>query len=71
VQEVICRVKAQGYFVLKLDSAGFMTDAHALYRSVGFLDTAPYEGSDIPPESQKHSVFMRFRLDQGLGDADH
>jgi len=69
VQEVVRRAREQGFSILKLDSAGFMTDAHALYRSVGFLDTAPYEGSEIPPQSQKHSVFMQLQLDQGLGDA--
>src|SRR3954451_20836462 len=34
--------------VVRLDTAGFMTDAHRLYRSRGFVERSPYEGSEIP-----------------------
>jgi hypothetical protein len=51
-----------GYSTLRLDSAGFMTDAHALYRSCGFRDRLPYDESEIPPEYQQHWVFMELDL---------
>ena len=52
-----------GYNCLRLDSARFMTDAHRLYRSMGFADIEPYEGSEIPKEFQPHWVFMEKYLD--------
>lgn len=48
--------------LLRLDSAGFMLDAHTLYRSCGFRDRPPYAESEIPPEYHKHWVFMELNL---------
>jgi len=46
------------YEQLRLDSAGFMTEAHQLYRSTGFREIEAYEGSEIPKEFQNHWIFM-------------
>src|SRR5271157_5200410 len=62
VQQTIETVRKLEYPVLRLDSAGFMHDAHALYRSFGFQDIAPYSGSEIPVEYRKHWVFMELNL---------
>jgi hypothetical protein len=35
-----------------------MHEAHQLYRSRGFAEIQPYEGSEIPPEFQQNWVFM-------------
>lgn len=43
---------------VRLDSVRFMEAAHALYRSAGFVEIAPYEQSEIPPEFWDHWVFM-------------
>jgi GNAT superfamily N-acetyltransferase len=51
-----------GYVRIILDSPDFMTAAHALYRARGFVDTAPYEESEIPPEYHSYWVFMERRL---------
>jgi GNAT superfamily N-acetyltransferase len=47
-----------GYKRVRLDSARFMTEAHQLYRSSGFLEVEAYEGSEIPKEFQNHWIFM-------------
>jgi GNAT superfamily N-acetyltransferase len=62
VKQAIGLVRDQGYAILRLDSARFMSDAHALYRSFGFKDIQPYEGSEIPAEYRKHWVFMELQL---------
>jgi GNAT superfamily N-acetyltransferase len=38
-----------GYRTVRLDTMAFMSDAHHLYRSLGFVDTEPYtgEGAEI------------------------
>lgn len=50
--------RAAGYRRIRLDSAGFMVEAHALYRSAGFRAIAPYPESEIPAEFQRHWLFM-------------
>jgi ribosomal protein S18 acetylase RimI-like enzyme len=49
---------AAGYRSVRLDSPLFMTAAHALYRSRGFMDIAPYAESEIPDRYRSHWVFM-------------
>jgi GNAT superfamily N-acetyltransferase len=61
-QAAIQRARQLGYSTLRLDSACFMSDAHHLYRSLGFADIAPYDGSDVPKEHQKDCVFMQLNL---------
>ena len=53
-----------GYQLVRLDSAGFMKEAHQLYRSMGFQEITAYEGSEIPKEFQVHWVFMEIALEQ-------
>lgn len=62
VQESIRRAREEGFSEMRLDSAGFMHDAHRVYRSFGFRDIPPYEGSEIPEGYRKHWVFMRLNL---------
>ena len=54
-----------GYGCVQLDSADFLTAAHAMYRSVGFVDTDPYPESEIPEEYRRHWVFMKKVLPAG------
>ena len=53
---------ASGYLRLRLDSATFMTAAHALYRSLGFVDIERYPESQLPDEYKNRWVFMERRL---------
>jgi GNAT superfamily N-acetyltransferase len=41
-----------------LDTCRFMTDAQRLYRSRGFVERAPYEGTEIPPQLQHLWIFF-------------
>ena len=55
-------VRQAGYRSLRLDSARFMHEAHALYRSLGFVERAPYSESDIPQQFHEHWIFMERSL---------
>ena len=62
VQTAIREVKQLGYLTMRLDSAKFMSDAHRLYRSLGFREVIPNEGSDVPKGHQDECVFMQLDL---------
>ena len=59
---LMTEAKVAGYSRVRLDSAGFMKAAHALYRSAGFYEIEPYPESEIPKEFQRHWVFMEREL---------
>ncbi|WP_345205113.1 GNAT family N-acetyltransferase [Fodinibacter luteus] len=58
LDRLISVAEAAGYGSVRLDSPLFMTAAHALYRSRGFMDIAPYPESEIPDRYKSHWVFM-------------
>ncbi len=62
INQLVSEAIQIGYERLRLDSAGFMKEAHHLYRSVGFREIDAYEGSEIPKDYQKHWVFMEIDL---------
>ena len=51
-----------GYSKVYLDSVRFMKEAHALYRSMGFQEIAPYPESEIPEQFRPNWVFMEVEL---------
>jgi GNAT superfamily N-acetyltransferase len=53
-----------GYEVARLDSPDFLDAAHALYRSAGFAEIAPYPETEIPEAFRGHWLFMELRLDE-------
>lgn len=59
---IVDAAASAGYKSIRLDSPDFMSAAHALYRSSGFVDTGPYAESEIPDEYKKHWVFMEKNL---------
>ncbi len=63
LNEALTAARQNGYSAVRLDSAGFMKEAQALYRSAGFRDIEPYAESEIPEEWRRNWVFM----DLGLG----
>ena len=63
VKESIRRVRELNYEEIRLDSAGFMVDAHRVYQSMGFTEISAYDGSEIPVEYREHWVFMTLGLE--------
>jgi GNAT superfamily N-acetyltransferase len=62
-EEILSAARQNGYSTIRLDSARFMKEAHALYRSAGFHDIEPYAESEIPEEFRRHWVFMELGPD--------
>jgi GNAT superfamily N-acetyltransferase len=62
VEESIRQVRMKNYAQIRLDSAGFMAEAHRVYRSLGFKDISAYEGSEIPAEYRQYWVFMQLDI---------
>jgi ribosomal protein S18 acetylase RimI-like enzyme len=59
---------SSGAEVVRLDTARFMSAAHKLYRSRGFLERPPYEGSEISPNLERHWLFFERSLVSVDGD---
>jgi GNAT superfamily N-acetyltransferase len=60
LEAIVASARARGYTSLCLETATFMTDAHALYRSVGFRETKPFR--EVPDGFKDAEVFMSLRL---------
>jgi ribosomal protein S18 acetylase RimI-like enzyme len=52
-----------GATLVRLDTAAFMVDAHRLYRSRGFTECPPYEGTEIASDLHEHWLFFERELD--------
>lgn len=66
VERLLAEAAQIGYHRIRLDSARFMLDAHRLYRTLGFQEIAPYEGSEIPLDFQRNWVFMQKEIAPGV-----
>jgi ribosomal protein S18 acetylase RimI-like enzyme len=58
-EAIVARMSEWGYPTVRLDTATYLTDAIALYRSLGFVEIEPYY--DLPPVAQRTTVFMELR----------
>ncbi len=61
LEQLMAAARSAGYACIRLDSPDFMSAAHALYRSQGFVDIEPYAESEIPYEYRSYWVFMEWR----------
>jgi GNAT superfamily N-acetyltransferase len=62
LEYLVAAATSAGYSRARLDSPRFMTAAHALYRSSGFLDIEPYAESEIPDMYKPFLIFMEREL---------
>ena len=63
LQRLVADARSLEFRVVRLESAAFMREAHALYRSFGFEETAPYEGEfAVIPGAEKIQIFMALAL---------
>jgi GNAT superfamily N-acetyltransferase len=60
--QLIINARHAGYKNILLDSGRFMTDAHALYRSVGFKNIERYPESEMGAGFEAHMVYMQLEL---------
>jgi GNAT superfamily N-acetyltransferase len=62
LDNLIAEARNAGGKLILLDSAWFMTEAQALYRSRGFVERTPYQGTEIPLNLQKRWTFFEKSL---------
>ena len=62
LDQLIINAKNAGYQSIQLDSGRFMSQAHALYRSVGFKDIERYPESEMGEGFEAHMVYMQLDL---------
>lgn len=58
VEHLLAEARAAGHRHACLDSAPFMAAAHRCYAALGFVDRAPYPGTDAPAEFHDRWRFM-------------
>jgi GNAT superfamily N-acetyltransferase len=76
VERLLADARALGYEVVRLESLKVLSAAHALYRSVGFVEITPYadnsmkdyQAAEMMATYRSSAVFMELRF-QGAGDA--
>lgn len=61
---ILTRAGEAGYEKVCLQTATFMTSAHALYRSFGFQLTEPYR--ELPEALKDADLFMELRLEKAI-----
>ncbi|MGH8991663.1 MAG: GNAT family N-acetyltransferase [Acidimicrobiia bacterium] len=66
LQRLVEDARAEGYRTVRLESLRFMTEAHALYRSLGFVDVKVFEGSESAMVGLEGAAcFMELELSPG------
>jgi GNAT superfamily N-acetyltransferase len=64
LQKLMQKAVEFGYHTLYLDSGRFMTTAHSLYRSFGFVECDGYSGTEVPPKFRPYWLFMKKTLSE-------
>jgi GNAT superfamily N-acetyltransferase len=62
LDQLLGEAHTRGARIVRLDTCRFMTAAQALYRSRGFRERPPYEGTEIPQRLQQHWIFFERQL---------
>jgi GNAT superfamily N-acetyltransferase len=61
LDRLLDHARGMGATTVLLDTCRFMTDAQRLYRSRGFVERSPYEGTEIPMRLQHLWIFFELR----------
>jgi GNAT superfamily N-acetyltransferase len=66
LEQLLADARALEFRLVRLESAAFMPEAHALYRSAGFKYIPPYEGREFAdiPGAEGIQVFMALQLEE-------
>ncbi|MFZ6846250.1 GNAT family N-acetyltransferase [Undibacterium sp. RuTC16W] len=64
LRKILSDAKAFGYQHVVLDTAPFMLSAQHLYKSMGFNDCAPYEGTEVARSLHNSWHFMEMDLNK-------
>jgi GNAT superfamily N-acetyltransferase len=62
LQQLLQKAREFGYRSVYLDSGRFMTAAHRLYRSFGFVECNGYPETEVPPQFSPQWLFMEKTL---------
>lgn len=63
LSRLIEEARATGYSRILLDSDPYMSKAHEIYRSLGFVETEPYEEAEMDGDDySRHMIYMELRL---------
>jgi len=62
LHQLLRKAKEYGYHSIYLDSGRFMTAAHGLYRSFGFVERGEYPETEVPQPIRSHWIFMEKTL---------
>ena len=63
IDRAIEKAKESAYNSVYLDSGRFMTAAHKLYHSFGFIECNKYPETEIPPQFRPQWLFMEKALE--------
>ena len=70
LERLLADARDVGVRLVRLESAAFMPEAHALYRSLGFEKVPPFEGEFAAiPGAAEIQVFMALELSDGAQGA--
>jgi GNAT superfamily N-acetyltransferase len=64
LQQLLEKAKEFGHHSVYLDSGRFMTAAHKLYRSFGFVECRGYPETEVPPQFKPQWLFMKKTLER-------
>lgn len=63
LRQLLADARDIGYQNIRLETATFMTDAHALYRSLGFTNISAFDGAEASLSGlERHMLFMQLEL---------
>ncbi|MEY3673132.1 MAG: hypothetical protein RI904_2789 [Pseudomonadota bacterium] len=62
LKNLIAECHQRGFRKIKLDTGCFMKEAQSLYRSLGFIDCAAYEGAEPPAQLIPFWLYMELDL---------